>query len=160
MADWLTTSAAWRLQMQKSQSSTFSLLPSTPSLPPLAWSPVSVQSLLRLPNGDESRRYVRDLTTPHHKSGKPVHQHQPWMKWVNGISTLQIVGESVVWGPEISLWLRTLCPDTCCSRFIHLYPPQVGSWLPEPAKHRFSARTHLKGHARDYIGALCNGWAF
>lgn len=34
-------------------------------------------------------------------------------------------------GPEIPLWLYALCPETCCSTFIHLYPLQVGSWLPE-----------------------------
>lgn len=131
-------------------SGTFSSLPSTRSLLPLSsllsagLIPVSIQCLLRLPNGDESRRCVRDLTMPRHKSGKPVHQHQPRMNWVNGILTLQIVGESVVWGPEIPLWLHALCPETCCSRFIHLYSLQVGSWLPESQQNTVSQCWHTQ----------------
>lgn len=107
--------------------------------------PVSIQRLLRLPNGDESWWCVRDLTTLRHKSGKLVHQHQPWMNWVNGILMLQIVGESVVWSPEIPLWLCALCPETCCSRFIHLYPLQVGSWLPESQQNTDSHLHTRKG---------------
>lgn len=117
------------------------------SLPGLI--PVSIQRLLRLPNGDESWRCVEDLTTLRHKSGK--HQHQPWMNWVNGISTLQIVGESVVWGPWNPIVVRALCPETCCSRFIHLYLLQVGNWLPERQQHTDSECGHTY---RDMLGIM------
>lgn len=68
-----------------------------PRLPTHGVIPVSIQCLLRLPNGDESWRCVRDLTMPRRKGGKQVRRRRSRTNSFNGISTLQIVGESVVW---------------------------------------------------------------
>lgn len=71
---------------------------------------------------------------------------------------LRIVGESVVWSAGILLWAGALCPETCCSRCIHLHLLQVGGLITrEPG---LSVRAHLWGHAEDYIGASITSLKF
>lgn len=139
--------------MQKSQGSAFSLLS-----PPVLIS-VSIPGLLRLPNGDEFWWCAEDLTTQYHESRKSVPQHQAWMNWVNGILMLHITGESGVLGPWNPIVVHALCLETCCSRFIHLYLPQVVNCLPETSTHSKCGHTYWV-HARDYISVPWNGWAF
>lgn len=117
---WLATSAALRLRLQKTQNNMFSPLSSTafllfllslihPSIHPVfaevsgwRWSPPLCK-----------RFWQSNLV----KAGDSL---QP--NGVNRISMQQDVGETAVRGPWDPIMTRTLCQETCCSRFVPRHP--------------------------------------
>lgn len=140
MADWLPQQLESH-RCRNLQESTYSSLSSSPPTLFLLLAPwfdprVHPKSLLRLPNGDESWRCVRDLTTLRHRSRKAG---APRMNWLNGIFDANCGWVSGL-GPWNPIVVQALCPDTCCSRFIHSYQLQVGNWLPEGQQHTDSQR--------------------